>query len=1605
MRLIRRERNVSTRRDTKRRRSNSLRRANTLEVLEGRLLLAATTSAAISPWHNSLNPLDVNRDNRVTPKDVLLIINDLLAHGTHAVGTQGAFATSSVVPLAATSSPASSFAVDVNGDGTVSPKDLIMVINQQAIPKLVRVFTFATDMAHNHINSIAVGQSFLIETDVQDIRSPVSTTPGVFATFDNVTYANSIANGPNLASIAAGTTVSNVNFDPFFVLSRTADFSTPGQINGIGAAAISGSPPGNSVQKVWNVLATANSAGLETFTPSFNDTPNNDGTLLYGLDNGIVEGQIDFVGDTLQINALPAVSVASTSALEGNAGPTLFFFTVSLSTAASQPVTVAFQTADGTGPTGATVANNDYVPTSGTLTLTNGQPAVITVTVNGDTVSEPDETFTVNLLSVTSNNAVLGTAVGVGTIQNDDLTPALSIADVTVTNVGSGSPKTADFIVNLSAPATTQVTVNVATSDVTAVDGVDYTGTSGTLTFNIGDQSKPVSVPITPDPFEDDTETFKVTLSNPTNATLPNMLQSFSVIGTIMPAFAVPTLSITNVSLPEGTPPNQTTTNFVFMASLSNSPGQTPVVVHYATADGASANLALNATVADNDYIPASGDLTFSSSVLSLPITVTVVGDTKLESSENFTVNLTPVTGATGTAQGVGTIQNDDGPPTLTIGDVTVIGGTSGTTNAVFTVSLSAVVSQSVFVGFSTQDGTAVSVGSAPDFITASGQLTFAPNGPLQQFITVPIIGDPTPEENETFSVVLSSISGGTVNVGNSQATGTIIEQGLTISDAAVPEGNPGQNNIAVFTVTLSAPQSQQVVTVNFSTADGTATLADSDYGPTSGQLTFTPGVTTQTISVPIIADTRVEGNETFFVNLSRPVGSQIFSGTGTGTILNDDGQKALIRLQLSKPLLDPTDPANWLPTGSVLQVNDTFLLDVFVQDIQGAPQGILSAYLNALYDSTLVSVNGPIAYGSHFTVAQSGSTSTPGQIVEAGATSDNLVPPAQQVPPTPNDKEGLLLSVPLKAIDVGLANFTALPAILPSHPVLEYLNDQAIPASAINFAGTSINIGSNVFAIDSVSVNEGNNGQQTQFVFNVTRFLPGNQSAMVEYSTSDGTATTAGNDYVAKTATLTFAAGDATPQPITILVNGDMTDEPDETFFVKLRSLTLGVAASSSPGVGTILNDDPHVALTVSDATAKEGQDLSFTLSLAAVSGKTVTVAYNTADLAPGPNSATAGLDYTATSGTVTFMPGETQKTITVHALTDNLPNEQPSESFLLVLGNSSNVILPSVAPQGHIVDIPPASLSGSVYVDINNDGIRQTTEVGIANVPITAILEGTSTSQTTLTKADGSFTFIGLQPGNYTLKETQPGFFVDGKDTYPTGAISLTNDQFSGIPLIPSQAAGGFNFGEMGLRTEFAAAFFNRRAFFSSAVVTGEFGPPATDTAIDLRAGNAWVSFDGGWQGQRTIQALFDPAQGSVTMTLYDLNLNQLAVSTPTFNGAQLQFNGTGVTYFLKLSGTNSSVSLKIDAPALAANLTQPQSTTSGTISTSTSTSSPPTTDTGTSTTTSGSGGVTSTFASSALAAPSDQPLMASGGDLQLATDAALSAEDDWVTNLLAA
>ena len=148
------------------------------------------------------------------------------------------------------------------------------------------------------------------------------------------------------------------------------------------------------------------------------------------------------------------------------------------------------------------------------------------------------------------------------------------------------------------------------------------------------------------------------------------------------------------------------------------------------------------------------------------------------------------------------------------------------------------------------------------------------------------------PEPNEVFFVTLSSATNATI--ADNQGIGTIVDDdssgqppfSISIQDAQVIEGDSGNSN-AQFRVVLSSI-STQLVTVDFSTADGSA-IAGSDYVAQTGRVTFVPGDVIRVITVPVVGDNIDEFDEAFFVNLSNASNATIVDAQATGIIINDD--------------------------------------------------------------------------------------------------------------------------------------------------------------------------------------------------------------------------------------------------------------------------------------------------------------------------------------------------------------------------------------------------------------------------------------------------------------------------------------------------------------------------------------------------------------------------------------------------------------------------------------------------------------------------------------------------------------------------------------------
>ena len=355
----------------------------------------------------------------------------------------------------------------------------------------------------------------------------------------------------------------------------------------------------------------------------------------------IADGQ--GLGTITDDDGTPEISIVDHIVSEGVSNG-LATFTVNLTAASGQTVTVEYATANGSA-----TAPGDYQATNGTLTFTPGQIfKTFTVAIVNDSLDEIDETFFVNLSA--PQNATIMDGQAVGTITDNDPLPTLAVDDVTVLEGDSGTAD-ATVTVSLNVASGRSVSVNYATANGSAVAPGDYGPANGTLVFAAGETTKSVTLLVNGDLLDEANETFFVNLSSPTNATF---LDNQGIV-TITDDDGTPALSINDAAVTEG---NSGTINAIFTVTLAPTSGQT-VTVQYATADGTA--------VASSDYTAVGNTLTFAPGELTKTIAVPVRGDTAIEANETFLVNLSNATNAALTdGQGLGTITNDDAAPPAT---------------------------------------------------------------------------------------------------------------------------------------------------------------------------------------------------------------------------------------------------------------------------------------------------------------------------------------------------------------------------------------------------------------------------------------------------------------------------------------------------------------------------------------------------------------------------------------------------------------------------------------------------------------------------------------------------------------------------------------------------------------------------------------------------------------------------------------------------------------------------------------------------------------------------------------------------------------------------
>ncbi len=756
-------------------------------------------------------------------------------------------------------------------------------------------------------------------------------------------------------------------------------------------------------------------------------------------------------------------------------------------------------------------------------------------------------------------------------------------------------------------------------------------------------------------------------------------------------------LSIDNVTMTEG---NAGTISAQFTVSLSKA-SFTTVSVDYATADGT--------TLADNDYVAIdTTTLSFAPGELNKTITVTVNSDTLYEGTcEQFFVNLSnPVNAAIVEGQGVGTITDDDVPPTVSITDVTVTEGDMDTVTAQFTISvvnLDAASGLSVTVDYATGNDTAT---AGNDYVAVNNRLTFAP-GDTSKTINLTVNGDALDEgANERFFVNLNNPVNATI--ADAQGVGTISDDDdpptISINDVRLNEGNTGTTS-ADFTVSLSAA-SGLIIGVDYTTGEDSAT-ENSDYLPANSTLSLAPGETSKTVSIVVKGDTLIETDERFFVNLSTPVNATIADNQGFGIIRNDDFSLLINEIDYDQP--GETDSAEFIELKNVSL--NAINLDAYELQLVNGEDGTATVY------KTIDLPNVDLAAGDYYVICADntkvancdldGSPET--DLIQNGAP-DAVALFLNGVVIDTVSYEGNTIAPYTETSGTGLEDNGSQPFLgLSRFPDGSNTNQNHVDLSVRCTTPGAANIEANAkcyeLSIDDITITEGNAGTiSAQFTVSLSN--ASFTTVSVDYVTADGT-TLADNDYVAiDTTTLSFAPGEFN-KTITVTVNSDVLDEgASERFFVNLSNPVFATIVDNQ-GEGTITDDDPPPTLSIDDVTVAEGEaddtvTAQLTVSLSAASGLSVTVDYATAN-----DTATAGNDYVAVNNRLTFAPGDTSKTINLTVNGDAL-DEGANERFFVNLNNPVNATIADAQGVGTISDDddPPTISINDVRLNEGNTG-----------------------------------------------------------------------------------------------------------------------------------------------------------------------------------------------------------------------------------------------------------------------------------------------------------
>ncbi len=840
-------------------------------------------------------------------------------------------------------------------------------------------------------------------------------------------------------------------------------------------------------------------------------------------------------------------------------------------------------------------------------------------------------------------------------------------------NEGNAGVAEARFPVTLKQAMPVPIAVKFATQDDSARAGLDYESSSGWLTFQPGELRKDVVVKVLGDTLNEADERFFIQLTEPNSPTIISNRGT----ATIRDDDPVPVVSIDAGPVLR----SDETGNVVITVSLSAPSGQ-EVRVDYSTEDGSA--------VAGEDYDPVKGTLEFTGRGR--------LWDSLAKAESRNELGKIPQLEISAKG-GQRVISWEAGENTFELYETSSLADASEWRRVDAQVEIQAGHYSVRLDDF-----------ASARFYELRRFLIFAP-GELSKAITVHLKADAQYEHEETFFFNLSNAENAIIaktreiiTIANSEPAPV-----LTIDDVTITETQRGKQE-ALFKVTL-AGQTAVPAIVEFRTVDGTA-KAGFDFDAASGRLVFAPGEHSKVIPILIDGDASFEANETFSVHLVNPVDATIARAEGTAMILNDDALPALkiedvqlhegddgtveakFTVTLSAPSLESVEVRFATEDGTARAGSDyastqgliTFApamrhtSSMRIPDLRIEPDshlGLASGNLNITWTSSTNAFEVQVAPS-----LESGEWRSLNLPPQVEGNNYKLVLPMSEA-------HGFFRLAPVFPIDQGETRRTiAIPInrdrlVEIDETFFVHLSEpkNATIAKARG-AATILNDDSRpTIGIHGVSMNEKDTGTNDA-VFAVTLSHPTDETVTIDFMTVDDSAR-AGDDYADVRGKLTFNPGDVA-KTISVTVLGDLTNESDENFLVKLSN-AVNATLSVREAKGTILNDDQLPSLSISDVVFTEGNsgtsDIVLEVTLSSASGQIVQVNFTTVD-----GTARLGTDYLAKTGILTILPGELAKQVTVRAIGDS--SAERTEMFSVLLSNPANAVLTKASGAVMILD-----------------------------------------------------------------------------------------------------------------------------------------------------------------------------------------------------------------------------------------------------------------------------------------------------------------------------